>query len=492
VKRFPLVFVFLILTILTLNLRLDEVKAQAESEWTVPSLLSSGQGHGSNATLIADKYGFIHAFWSEELENEQTLLVYSRFDGSNWSVPTDLYITRPFIPIKNISVTISPDDRLYVMWPEGDEGPAYFFSASLAHTLSTQDWEKPYLVSLHGNIAEFRIDAKGVFHVVYSRITSDERGVFYIRSDDQGISWTSPLWLDPDILSDHMPSDMSFVLDEDDGLHVTWFYYSTEFGGGGDWVRYVHSLDGGKSWSTPFTIDRLDQAEILAGEELSNAAPVLVTNGEQVHVIWAGGTLHYRHHRYSEDRGQTWSQSTRILGELNGAAGDGAAVDGAGRLHYFSQIRFPQGIYHAVWDNHQWAKPHLIYLIRYSDEDDIGNRIHAHTTYPIIRAGNQIILTLTDPPPEVMRRLFFMQTTLTDIPVTSFEPTPTPTAVPTQEVTSTPTPVPATPLPSFGAAPLPPASGARPDRAVWLGVAPVLLLVLGAIGIYYIRIARIR
>lgn len=491
-KRLHKVIAMMILALLFIALsELAPVKAQSDTGWTPPFLISSGQGDGSEATLITDSYGYIHAFWTELLPSQQTLLMYSRFDGDNWTVPTDIYVTKPFIPIKNVTASIAPDGMLYVMWPEGDNGPLFFTRAALPKTLSAQDWESPYRVDAQGNIVELIIDSQGVFHAMLTRISGLERGVFYTRSEDRGVTWSDPFWLDPDILADHIPSNMSFVIDEEDGLHATWFYFSTEFGGGGDWVRYAHSLDGGKTWPEPFTIDRLDEAEMAADEKLSNAAPILAVQGRNVHVIWAGGKLHYRHHRFSDDRGLSWSQPVQIMGELNGAAGDGIAVDGAGRLHFFSQVRFPQAIYHTVWDQNSWSKPTLIYLIRYSDEDEIGDHVHAHGTHPAFRAGNQLVLTFADPPPEPGRRLYFMQTTLTDVPESSLEPTPTVTPMPTVEVTSTPTPLPATPAPSFGG-PMPPTGVARPDRAVWLGIAPVVLLLLAAFSVLYLRSSKAR
>jgi hypothetical protein len=201
--------------------------------------------------------------------------------------------------------------------------------------------------------------------------------------------------------------------------------------------------------------------------------------------------LNYRNERVSTDSGRTWGEPARILGELNGQAGDGYAIDGAGRIHFFSQIRFPQGIYHAVWDGEEWSTPELVYFIRMTSDDDLGDNVHAHRTYPIIRAGNQLILTFTDPPPEDERRLFVMQKTLTDILPTTMRPTPTPVVTPESEPTLTPTPPPATLVPSFGG-PLPPTGAARPDRAVWLGIAPVLLLLLAAFSVLYLRSSRAR
>jgi hypothetical protein len=151
----------------------------------------------------------------------------------------------------------------------------------------------------------------------------------------------------------------------------------------------------------------IDQYVQESDHNLTAASPVMIVQGQTVHVIWAAGSQAYRHHRFSTDAGQTWSAPRQIFGELQGQAFDGLAVDGAGRVHFFGQIRYPLGIYHAYWDQTQWTPPSWIYLIAQEGEE-IGDRIHAHHTHPVVRAGNQLVLTFADPPADPNRRLFEM------------------------------------------------------------------------------------
>jgi hypothetical protein len=229
-----------------------------------------------------------------------------------------------------------------------------------------------------------------------------------------------------------MPADIQFQIDENDVLHIAWYYFSLDFSGA-DWVRYTRSVDGGVSWSTPFTIDKKDPPGTSATEkDLSEATPRMIATGGTVHLIWAAGDQNfYRYHRFSNNSGETWSRPARVFGNLNGQAGDGFTVDGAGRVHFFSQIRFPRGIYHMIWDRGEWSIPSLVYLISVSSDDPIGSRVHAHRTYPAVRAGNQIVLTFTDPPGTAHRRLFTMTRTLNDVEALPVDPTPVP--VPTED-----------------------------------------------------------
>ena len=457
-----------------------EGEAQIQSGWTAPFQLSTGQGDAAEASLVTDAYGFVHAFWVEVAAENTPLIQYARYDGTNWTVPTDIYAGRPSSTIGNIAVKVDPSNRLHLVWSAGITGPAFYIHAPAHDAFAAQNWSSPLRISVPAGSVELQVDAEEVLHVLYTRDMGNEAGLYYTRSEDQGLNWTAPFWIDPDILSGHQPARLQFLIDEAGGLHATWYYVSLNQTGG-DWVRYTHSLDGGSNWIAPQTIDRLTEAEMEAEESLSAAYPVMAVSGDNVHIIWAGGQLHYRHHRYSEDRGATWSEPSDIFGTLNGQAGDGMTVDSDGRIHFFSQIRYPQAIYHAVWEEGRWSSPAMVYLISLGDGDPMGDRIHAHRTYPIVRNGNELILTFTDPPPEDGRRLFVTSRILRELTMTTVEPTPQPAAT-GENAGPTVTPEPTqTMQPASNNVSLPPANTSRPDRAIWFGVAPTILLAAGVI-----------
>jgi hypothetical protein len=458
------------------------IKAQGQSgRWSEPFRLSSTAGSASEASLVADQYGYIHTFWSETLfENQRTTLQYSRFDGGTWSAPNDIYITSR--GIDNMSPAVDKNGTLHIVWTEGFFGPVYYSYAPAAHALAAQNWAEPLRIGIPAGIVRFRVDSKGVFHIVYINRTED-LGVYYVRSEDQGQTWSEPFWLDPDILPDHTPDSLNFELDENDGLHTVWWYGALERGGNADWVRYIHSLDGGRTWSSPVMIDQyVEESE----HNLSVASPKMIVQGQTVHVIWAAGELPYRFHRFSTDAGQTWSLSRRIFGELHGQAFDSLTVDGAGRVHFLGQIRYPVGIYEAYWDQTQWTPPSLVYLIgQDGSEEAFGDRVHAHLLSAVVGAGNQMVLTFGDPPADPNRRLFAMVRTMVDIPPLESIPTPIPIA--TLIPPPSPTPRQLEPVPTSTAqATILNTSGDQPsgeapkaDLALQFGLVPVLLLLGG-------------
>jgi hypothetical protein len=456
--------------------------AQAQGGgWSKPYRLSSEAGMASEGYLVADQYGYVHCFWKETLFNGQgNVIKYARFDGATWTKPNEIYITKQ--EVRNVSPLVDQQGMLYIAWAEGQGGSDYYTYlytyAPANNALSAQNWAPPAQTKLPARTAYMRVDSRGMFHILYINQT-EETGVYYIGSDDKGITWSEPIWLDPDILPDHIPDSLNFEIDENDGLHAAWWY-------GGlnrskpDWVRYTHSLDGGRTWSDPFMIDQYDEE---SEHNLTVASPVMTVQGETVHVVWAAGQLPYRYHRFSTDAGQTWSTPVQIFGELHGQAFDGLAVDRAGRVHFVGQIRYPMGIYHAYWDQTRWSKPSPVYIIaEEGSEDDFGDRVHAHFTLPVIRAGNQLVLTFSDPPSDPNRRLFVMYSTLDDLLPLESRPTPAQTATPVPM--SSPTPK----LPTPMASQTPPAPSTEtakiqpvgrlpaPDHAIQVALVPTLLI----------------
>ena len=450
--------------------------------WSAPYRLSSDAGKASEGYLTADKYGYVHCFWTETLfENEHWIIKYARFDGTTWTKPNDIYVTTR--GMRNVAPFADQQGILHIAWAEGLVGPAYYTYAPANAAFSARNWAKPTLINVPARVVFLRVDSKGILHMLYINQTEEAAGVYYIRSEDRGKTWSEPVWLDPDILPAHIPDSLSFELDENDGLHAVWMYGTREAGATPDWVRYTHSLDGGRTWSAPFLLDRYDEA---SDHNLTTAGPVMTVQGQTVHVIWAAGSLPYRYHRFSTDAGLTWSEPVHIFGDLHGQAFDGIAVDRAGRVHFVGQIRYPMGIYNAYWDQSQWSKPSLVYLISVDGSgEDVGERVHAHHTLPVIRAGNQLVLTFADGPADPNRRLFVMYRTMDDI--LPLENAPTPVLPATQVPESSPTPRQPTPLPtqtaitpfveSADAEPMGPLPA--PDLALRVALVPILL-VLGA------------
>lgn len=412
-------------------------KVEAQGLWNGPDILSNRESRVEGlAEIVADSYGFVHVFWVEKsLRDDFITINYARFDGETWSAPVDLVARRGLgVEVALGNAVVDRNGNLYLTWMDGIRGPAFLTSAPVYDALSAQKWQPSIPLEISAYESKLQVDSKGVLHVLFNDFYGSDPGIYYLRSEDGGVLWSAPFRVDPDRPANYLPLNLKFLVDESDNLHASWEYSDLNTSGFiTKVVRYARSSDGGGNWSTSI-IDEADESS----DEVRVAGAVMAVQGQNIHVIWAGDQQIRREYRFSMDAGVTWSSTSRVFGDLQGAAGDGISVDGAGRIHYVAQIRYPQGLYHAYLEQGQWSTPALFYLISLSPSDPIGDRIHAHRVRLAVRAGNQLVVVFRDPPGDPQQRLFSMYLTLNDIQPSSLLPIPTPDLTVTS---SNPTPV---------------------------------------------------
>ncbi|WP_420643987.1 sialidase family protein [Candidatus Leptofilum sp.] len=485
----------ILLILLTIGLiwatAVPSTQAQDESLlWTVPRLLSTpGIFETSETEIVSDPHGFIHIFWTEtNPEDGITSLQYASFDGVAWSQPNDVYASAPDIDIISFAAALGQDGTLHLTWSEGNTGPIFYTKAPALEAYSARVWDRPTSFGFPAYRMKLVVDSKNVLHLMFINFYGQEPGVYYTRSADFGDTWLTTVWIDPDIPTYDTPNVLKFLIDDKDGLHASWYYAATDLSSPlGEWVRYVNSFDGGVTWSSPFSVDRADDSV----DELRQPFPGLAVSGDTVHMVYAGNNDTQREHRYSLDRGVTWSETERVMGNLQGQAlGDGFANDSLGRVHFFGQIRWPQGVYHTTWDPADpeagWTTPQMAYVISRSPEEGREGRYHAHSVRAGTINGNILVVTFTD---EATGPLYVIWRKLEDAP--EIAPLAMPTATPTPEATATPatnvTPTP-TPPPFAGTDLAVPEAPPNAGLGIWLGVLPTLLLIGGIFGFRMYRL----
>jgi hypothetical protein len=456
------------------------MQAQVQDpSWSAPFQLSSGENRVGGSDIVTDVYGFAHVFWVETRQDSySSMIFYALYNGQTWFDPVDIFISEQVGQIQRVSAAVDKTGVIHLVWTAGGDfrhNPIYYSSANTNEALSSQKWQPPAQLDENAHFIRLLVDSNGALLVVYSVFEDPRQGVFFIRSDDQGETWTNPYWIDPDIPQNQVPFSLQVSLDDSDRIHVVWQYTARD-STIVTWVRYAHSLANGNTFSKPLTITK----DVEGSNRISSAYPIIIAQGENVHLLWAEGDLNYRNHQVSTDGGESWSRGYRIqsFGDLNGQAFDGLYVDGIGQVHFLGQLRYPQGIYHSIWDQNLWFSPSLIYLIAQDPFVPIGDRIHAHHLKPIIRLGNHIILLFSDSPSDPNRQLYVMDSVLNDIP--SITAVPVPTLAPVDIVTMTPpldeSSTDVTPIVDLAIVSTPGKTGTTAS-ALYFSVLPVLLII---------------
>jgi hypothetical protein len=479
--------------------------AQVQDEnWSEPYRLSSLYGEATGAVMLSDDFGIVHVFWAENgFDHNRAVIFYATYDGESWSTPADIYASWPGTTIDRLSAAFDIEGYLHLVWSEGLLGPLLYSKAEIGEASSPRSWREPIRIDVAAARLELAVDEAGVIHVVYAKSANvpsiivphddevgDQPGIYYFFSENQGKTWTYPTRLDPDIPVSAIPSWLDMAVDEQDGIHLVWSYNDVGASASeGRWVRYTHSLDGGETWLEHFSVDFADEAF----DELRLAHPRIVVSGEEVHLIWSGTSQTEREHRVSLDRGLTWSETELIFEGLEGQAiGDGLATDSLGRVHFVGQIRWPQAIYHALWESGSWSDPSMVYLIRQGSDDEFAGRIHAHNVRLAIHNGNQLVMTFTTEPTAPQSVLYAMQAVLDGVPETVANPLPgavlvetqaPPTSLPTEQAEPTAAPIGGSDMSSVGEV----VANPSPTGSLWIGAFSSLILVIGILAFKILR-----
>ena len=460
------------------------VDAQSNAiAWSKPiNLSNTPQGSGDPA-IVADGYGYVHVFWSEDMGGptmravdplpEGNSIYYTRWDGEVWTPPVDI-LSVPYDSIANfISVVVDSKNRLHAVWT--GQTSLYYSWAPGSRAYSAGAWSKPVVVGTDSARSAWMISiavgASGDLHVAYAT-RGGSAGIYYTHSTNGGLDWDAPVRLSGALDAvEESYSNVKIIADAMGRLHVAW--QTNQIEGYGQAVYYAKSPNGGKAWSPPI------QLAYRAPGDFDVSLSCIVARGQsEVHIIYNAGVRPVgRYELISHDGGATWSDAYPILQSLEGINGFLAPlVDGVGQMHLIIDMRTRDtqvvGLYYAQWLEPGWSK-----VTPLATEAPYGPS--AHYTAAAVRLGNELHVVWTQ-----LRygEIWYMRGTVPGVaqtPALSLPGLPTPTSsVPTG---STPQMVPTThPVMPAGDTAIPDSAQAA-DNAMLYSVGVPILFVLAAV-----------
>ena len=295
-------------TILTLLLTTANVWAQSgASGWSPPINFSNVPDMFSDSPiLLCDRGQNLHAIWFER-DSTQALIYYRTDSDGTWSSANDVFALSP---ITYLDGAITPDGILHLVWLGATTRELMYAQAPLSSAGDARQWKEPVSLAnglevgqnVYGGGGTIAVDQSGHLHVVYAVQDSPEalsHTIYYIRSENSGASWSSPLF----VLSMTTPEPAnlfaSIAVDGTGRLHIAWSLRSYEYASYSR-VGYLRSLDGGSSW--------VDTREIAKGAPPFgvNMLGVFSFGNDKVHLTWDTPT---RLHQWSSDGGTTYALS---------------------------------------------------------------------------------------------------------------------------------------------------------------------------------------
>jgi hypothetical protein len=323
------------------------------SAWQVTPVLATAAGEILFSVVIPDVDGRLHVLWSEA---DSGAINYVHWDGRRWSTSLPVLSSATGMVDRPVA-TLTADRRLLVMWNELESGQIYYSQADADRAVFAEHWTIPSRLPLPQDGAtsvDMLIDARAVIYVAFAVPINEGRGIYLMRSNDLGETWSEPVAAFDAAANEWAMVDRpQLTVTDNEQLHLLWTRYSPPPKVQPQALVYARSTDGGQSWSEPQTVV---QAPLLWSR-------ITGVDDNGIHRHWqeviGGRTMLWQ--ETTLDDGRNWSYTS--LAAATGAPGPvGLVNDGGGRLH----LVYDDGpaLQHRLWNGDRWSQAESLALER--------------------------------------------------------------------------------------------------------------------------------
>lgn len=332
------------------------VIASTAPSWSAPAAVAATDEGLIEPIVLPDSSGAVHLFFADGTSRPggpTTALRYARWVEGRWSEPATLLAPGPGASLSYPALAIDERGWLHAVYAGPRWGRIEHRRVHLSAITDAKAWSRPTTLSqssgLHSTVQA------GPGQQVYVLYASNDRNVFFHRSDDAGRTWSKPL-----ALADLDPAQEAcdgphLAVDARGRLHAVWTQFRLPKGWPPTGVYYRRSVDGGRTWLP---------ARQVAGEG-SERINVVAHGAGAVHLTWSAGATADRMHQRSDDGGATWGAPLPVGNRVRGAGLHTQALgfDSGGTLHLVTSVGGPgdhDRIVHVTWDGTAWSEPQLI------------------------------------------------------------------------------------------------------------------------------------
>ncbi len=423
-----------------LAVHLASVTAQSGTvTWSLPENISNTQQSSAYPAIVADDFGFVHVFWSEDIDGRPlgpndpsdsgNAIYYTRLDDRGWTEPIDVLYSPDDSVATYPSVTADQTGTLHLVWTGLTN--IYYSQAPVSQAESSHAWRRPVVIATNSARSSWEssigVDGKGNLHVAYAS-RGNEAGIYHVSSADNGATWSQPVKIsDPFDMQEASLSNVRLTIDGKGRLHVVCQTNTSDVIGQS--AYYAQSTDDGTTWSSPYQLGYRQTSDFYVGyPDLLSVGP------DELHIIYVAGSSVGRWERISRDGGSTWGEPQQLIPEMEGLNGYVIPlIDSAGQLHLIINMRPTAtqavGLYYSSWDGVHWSA--AVPLVNSGPESE-----SAHFSAAAVSLGNQIHVVWNQ-----VRggEIWHIQGSIGAMKPALAQPLPT--LAPTLAPTSTPTPI---------------------------------------------------
>jgi len=325
------------------------------SAWKIPYQLTNVTQRISMLSSVKDESNNVHVFWikSPILDTAKDgSLEYAIWRNGIWSKPGEILAGLNGKPLQ-YSASANIPGRLILAWVDAETGGILFSWANSDRADNPSEWDNPIFIPSNSQVnssPEILADVSGRIIIAYAIPVNEQRGIYFVSSDDAGQTWSGPFLLfDAIAVGWDMVNHPKLGFSGDGRLHALFERFSLQ----GDQrqsvgLYYSQSSDGGGTWS---------EADLVS-EGLISWSEIVTYDENIVHRLWQenNGTKLINFHQISQDGGLNWNTPISIASENDGSGSPSVDVDQTGNLHLIQPIQNNDGLigFHEEWDGLQW------------------------------------------------------------------------------------------------------------------------------------------
>ena len=323
------------ITVSLVLLRVVISQAQWQPDVRLTNDPASSSTSFNNAWCVASGGSFVHVVWYDDRDgNNEIYYKRSTDDGLNWQADIRLTNDNATSELPSIAVLGS---LVCVVWTDFRDGNnEIYFKRS---TDGGINWEADTPLTIDfalSNYPSVSISAS-VVNVVWMERRDGNLEIYYKRSTDEGISWSTDTRLTNNSSDSYGPS----ISSASSNVNVVWYDYRD----GNAEIYYKRSSDAGMSWGTDTRLTNIPGSSIAASIGVS---------ASDIHVVWQDNRdgEHKIFYMRSTDEGINWEQDTCLTYNSDSSFLPSVAVSGF--------------VVHIVWA-HEFPLNREIYYIRSTD-----------------------------------------------------------------------------------------------------------------------------
>jgi hypothetical protein len=287
--------------------------------WSTKKRLTNNEG-GSGSPAIAVDGSDIYVVWCDDTTGNPDIseLYFKKSVDGGITWTTGKRITHN--AGNSVFPAIAVDgSNIYVVWEDSTPGnKEIYFKRSDDGGVTWTTGKRLSYRDGQSMAPDIAVDGSNIYVVWYDdRSLVRDRGIYFKRSDDEGATWSAHERLTNNVGENSLPA----IAVDGSNIYIVWYYDPSGTTLDSE-IYFKKSDDGGVTWTADMR---------LTNKEVDSVSPDIAIDGSNIYVVWvdniAGNSEIY--FKKSDDGGATWTNDDRLTHNTGFSLRPAIAVDGS-------------------------------------------------------------------------------------------------------------------------------------------------------------------